>query len=930
MNAKRKTQPKRGTHEAGKTGARPINRQRAPEPSAHAEQPPTDEKLRESEERYRLISGVVSDYVFSTRVEADGALRLNWVAGAFEAITGYTFDEYRARGGWAAALHPDDVAQDARDLQLIHQNRDVISTVRTLKKDGSIVWAQVYAHPVWDDENQRLIGICGAVQDVSERKRAENDLRQKNRALRTYSACSQALAHLTDEALLLTEICKICVEIGGYRLTRIGYADPAPTGNVRPVASWGASPEYLNSSISLPLTSGGRVWGVLNIYSAEPEAFDEAEVALLADLAGDVAFGIEALRARAENRRTVELLQASEERYRLLVDQSPYAIAILQDGAIVFANSAAARLLGASAVEDLLGRAFESLVPPDYLAVARYRVERMLNGDSGQYPAESRLVRLDGQSVAVEVTATPFVYAGQPAVQMIALDISDRKEAAALVRRANEFSNALLDSLPGVFYFYDADFHFLRWNKNFETVTGYTAEEIARMSPLDFFGGADRALISERIQAVFTNGSSDAEAYFVAKDGTQNPYYFTGLKIEVDGQPALIGVGIDITKRKQAEQALRDSQKQLALIYETVRDVIFLLGVEPGEVYRFASVNPVFLAATGLTLDQVVGRRMEEVLPESAHEPVRAHYREAIRTNQSVSWEEVSVYPTGTLYGNVTVTPALDAQGICTHLIGTVHDITQIRRAEQEIRKLNQELEQRVVARTAQLETANKELESFSYSVSHDLRAPLRAISGFAEIIARRHRAALNAEGQHYFDNIVQASERMSHLIDDLLQYSRLGRQALRPQPVALGSVLAVLAKDLEPRLAEIGGTLEIAGDLPTLTADKTLLNQIFTNLLENAITYRRPDVPLRLAITWQAEDGAAVIGVRDNGIGIPAEHHQRIFNIFQRLHSDDLYPGTGIGLATVKKSAEMLGGSVWVESEVGSGSTFFVRLPKE
>jgi len=321
---------------------------------------------------------------------------------------------------------------------------------------------------------------------------------------------------------------------------------------------------------------------------------------------------------------------------------------------------------------------------------------------------------------------------------------------------------------------------------------------------------------------------------------------------------------------------------------------------------------------------------MEDVLPESAHALVRDKYRQAILTNQAVSWEEVSAYPSGTLYGKVTVTPALDANGVCTHLIGTVHDITQIRRAEQEIRKLNQELEQRVVERTAQLQVANKELESFSYSVSHDLRAPLRAISGFAEIIARRHRASLNAEGQHYFDNIVQASDRMGQLIDDLLQYSRLGRQAVRLQPVALSQILAGLAKDLAPQLGAIGGTLQIADDLPTVTGDKTLLGQIFANLLENAVTYRQASVPLRLAVTWQAEDGAVVVRVRDNGIGIPVEHHERIFNMFQRLHGDEQYPGTGIGLATVRKSAEMLGGTVWVESEAGSGSTFCVRLPKE
>jgi PAS domain S-box-containing protein len=381
-------------------------------------------------------------------------------------------------------------------------------------------------------------------------------------------------------------------------------------------------------------------------------------------------------------------------------------------------------------------------------------------------------------------------------------------------------------------------------------------------------------------------------------------------------------------ERRRAQEAIEASERRLSLIFDTVGDVLFLLSVEPGDVYRFASVNRKFLEVTGLRPEQVVGKRVEEVLPETAHALVLTKYREAIRENRTVQWEEVSHYPAGTLYGQVVVAPARDASGNCTHLIGSVHDITEIRRAEEEIRTLNQELEQRVHERTAQLQAANKDLETFSYSVSHDLRAPLRAVSGFAEIIARRHRAALNEEGRHYVDNIVQASERMGHLIDDLLSYSRLGRQAVRRAPVPLREILDPLARDLAGRLREIGGTLEIAEDLPTVTGDRTSLTQIFTNLLENAMTYRLAAAPSRVAVDSKADGDRVVVRVSDNGIGIPREHQEKIFNIFQRLHGEDEYPGTGIGLATVKKCAELLGGRVWVESVVGEGSIFFVELP--
>ena len=247
-----------------------------------------------------------------------------------------------------------------------------------------------------------------------------------------------------------------------------------------------------------------------------------------------------------------------------------------------------------------------------------------------------------------------------------------------------------------------------------------------------------------------------------------------------------------------------------------------------------------------------------------------------------------------------------------------------------DLQQHSRELDRRVRERTKQLQAANKELEAFAYSISHDLRAPLRSVSGFAQIIARRHRAALNEEGQHYVDNIVLAGERMGCLIDDLLAYSRLGRQALKLRPVDLGGVLSQAINNLATRVAATGATINLPGDWPVVSGDQTLLQQIFTNLLDNALTYRQPDVTPDLRVTWTIEDGQVILAVADNGIGIAPEYQEKIFNVFQRLHSDEDYPGTGIGLAIVKKASEILGGRVWVESAVGQGSTFFVKLPKE
>lgn len=228
---------------------------------------------------------------------------------------------------------------------------------------------------------------------------------------------------------------------------------------------------------------------------------------------------------------------------------------------------------------------------------------------------------------------------------------------------------------------------------------------------------------------------------------------------------------------------------------------------------------------------------------------------------------------------------------------------------------------------------ANNELENFSYSVSHDLRAPLRAITGFAEILVRRYQSSLNEEGRHYLDNIVTASRRMDAVIKDLLEFARMGRQTLQTEKIVIANLLSGLMHELQEMIAAAGVQIDLPGPngLPVLNSDPNLLRQILLNLMTNAITYHRADAPggPRMTINCTTADQETLIEVADNGIGIDPQYHELIFNIFQRLHSVDDYPGTGIGLATVKRAVERLGGTVSVRSTPGQGSTFSVRLPR-
>ncbi len=379
--------------------------------------------------------------------------------------------------------------------------------------------------------------------------------------------------------------------------------------------------------------------------------------------------------------------------------------------------------------------------------------------------------------------------------------------------------------------------------------------------------------------------------------------------------------------RRKTEELLIQSEHR----YETLTNIspVGIFRTEPDGYTTF--VNPKWCEISGMSAQKALGNGWLEAVHPDDREYVIGGWQESTHSHRASYDEYRFLRADGSIAWVMgQAMPEKSPEGQIIGYVGTITDITERKLAEEKISKLNAELEVRVEQRTAQLAAANKSLESFSYSVSHDLRAPLRAISGFAEIISRRHKECLNEEGRHYIDNLVHASERMSELIDDLLTYARLGRSGVRHEPVALAELLVDVRKNNRLTLKAADGTVTIQENFPTMTGDRTLLALIFMNLLDNAIKYHKPGIPPQIDLTFNLDEHFLIIKVRDNGIGIPPEYHEKIFNVFQRLHSEDEYPGTGIGLATVKKSVELLGGSISVESEAGAGSTFILRIPKE
>ncbi|MFN8623351.1 MAG: ATP-binding protein [Chloroflexota bacterium] len=276
--------------------------------------------------------------------------------------------------------------------------------------------------------------------------------------------------------------------------------------------------------------------------------------------------------------------------------------------------------------------------------------------------------------------------------------------------------------------------------------------------------------------------------------------------------------------------------------------------------------------------------------------------------------------------------PVIDG-GNVAGIRGTLADITELHAARQALARFNEELEQRVQERTAELRAANEELGSFTYTVSHDLRSPVRAIAGFSRLLERQSGPLLDDVGRHRLENIAVSAETMGRLIDDLLAFTRVGRVAIRSEPVPLGPIVARLRAAHAGRLADLGGRIELAEGAATPLADPTLLEQILLNLVDNAIAYHRPDVPPVVTVsavaTGAPEPGTSlvVVSVRDNGRGIPPEQRERVFEVFTRSTDEQDLAHAGIGLATVRRAARAMGTEVTLESEVGRGTLFSFTL---
>jgi PAS domain S-box-containing protein len=492
-------------------------------------------------------------------------------------------------------------------------------------------------------------------------------------------------------------------------------------------------------------------------------------------------------------------------------------------------------------------------------------------------------------------------------------DITARKQNEDALRKSEELYRTLVQNLPNIVVnMFDKDLRYTliegsalhRHGFQRSTLEGKTVREV--LSP-------DRAQLYEPLYRAALNGQ--VSTLETTRDGYT--YYVTIVPVKDENGEIFAGMSLseDITERKQAQAKLEYQAHLLANVNDAV--------IASDENFNLTSWNP--------AAEKMYGWKAEEVLGKPGPEVFRTEFIDEERSAAISRLFETGLLHAETIQYRKDGLPidvegdlmALrDEEGRTTGYLTVNRDISERKRAENEIRKLNADLQHRAV----ELEAANKELEAFSYSVSHDLRAPLRAMDGFSRILLTDYAAQLDADAQRYLKLVRDNAQQMGDLINGLLNFSRLGRQSLQKTTVNPKNLIERVMQDLltENQNRQIEWKL---GDLPVCQADSILLKQVFANLLQNALKFTRQREVAQIEIGSQQVEGDTVYFVKDNGVGFDMRYAHKLFGVFQRMHRAEDFEGVGVGLATVQRIVHRHGGRIWAESELDRGATFYFTL---
>jgi PAS domain S-box-containing protein len=626
-----------------------------------------------------------------------------------------------------------------------------------------------------------------------------------------------------------------------------------------------------------------------------------------------------------EQKRTLRRLRSANQRIGVILDSLSEAFIVFdRHWRCSYLNQAAAEMFE-RAPEAIRSRPVWELFPDTETTEFEKEFRRAVS--------ENKTVRLETFLPALSKWFDCRCYPSEEGLSVFFTDMTERKVAEAALGNSEARYRALTRALTSLVWRADAEGRYVAPQEEWERYTGQRWEKhrdygwTAAVHPDDLEHALTvwRRAAAERtvyhVEWRLWNAPSATYRYCVARAVPQRDE--SGQVVE------WIGTVTDIDDRRRAERAVRESREQFRLLLECLGEGIYGIDCDG----RCTFINRAAAEMLGLDAEAALGKDMHQLThhhrpdgtPYPAEEcPIIQAIREGVwrRCDDEVLWRQDGSplpveYSSHPIYDGDVITGAVVA----------FTDITQRKRAEGAIRVLTEGLERKVAQRTASLQEAMQELESFSYSVSHDLRAPLRHINGFAELLLKKAGGQLDATGRRYADSIALAAQRAGEMVDQLLAFSRLGRAALRKKQVSMNEILEEarqeLADDAEGRVIQWR-----ISQLPEVECDRSLIRLVWQNLLGNAVKYTATREEAEIEVGAESDDREVRFFVRDNGVGFDMRFADKLFGVFQRLHHDEEFAGNGIGLANVKRIVGRHGGRIWASAEVDRGSEFSFTLP--
>ena len=880
------------------------------------EQRKVEEKLRASEERFKYFIENAPEAIWVQDVNGifiDGNKRS-------EELTGYKNEELIGKNMLDILVSPESVP---RLLEAFKPDKlEEISgpnELELIKKDGSTVIVEASTIPV---ERDGKIEIIGLARDVTSRQKAEEALRESEMQFRELIELLPTVVFEADTTGKLTLVNNAAFDLFGYSqqdfdkgLNAFQMLVPEQRDRAKKNIGEIASRKTVGPTEYTALRKDGSTFPVL-IHSSPI-------------IRGDNVVGLRGIIVDiTERKKSENALKESEERFRQLVEFAPEAIYVNDlDGTFIDGNRQAEEMIGCKR-EEVIGKNMLDLnmFPEEYLPQVIEGMEINKRGEKTG-PEELEVIRRDGSRIFVENTSIPVEREGKIEVISIARDITERKKMENALKESEErFRTIFEGATDGIAAVDPKTMKIVFANPKVSEILGYPLDELLNSTVIDFVPKNELSLIIQQFQN-HVGGKTDVTRYIpiVRKDKTLVYGDIRSKFMNIGDQQYLMAFLRDVTEQKKAEEALRRSEEDAKRLLEFQKKAIDTATVWVNLVDSQGNVilwNRAAEAISGYSHEEMIGHKKmwKRLYPDPEHRAkLFAIGKEILTREKRLEDFESTIRCKDGSMKNISwySTVVMDEKGKPAASIAVGIDITDRKRAEEAIKEANRLLKK-----------SNEELESYTYVVSHDLKAPLRTIKSFGSFLLEDYGDKLDETGQDYLYRMVNASSRMDSMIESLLVLSRVGRQFNEIEKVDLNKLLEEILADLEATIKERNAEV-VVDKLPTLSVRRVWKRQLFMNLISNALKFNESKTP-KIEVLYEARENGHLFKVRDNGIGIEKKYLDRIFNLFERGTTKKTYEGTGAGLAICKKIVEHLGGKIWVESTPGKGSTFLFTIPKE